>query len=1247
MPSNPFDEFFSKTQAPPQSAAPAPESAPTQAAPAAGGNPFDEFFDTQKPAVQNATATQTPATQAPASAPTTPTGNPFDEFFASTAAPSVGTPSTTTAATKEAPSYEDRFGVGESILSRPISTYFGIPEYGEGATGIKKGAEKFFSALTSPVSLGLMLATGGVASVAEAGVAMSAAELAEAGAAGAGEATAETWGAKVLNWVAENKGPEAAAKIGKWAGTIDKVSTAGFSYDMIRGVASQIPQIQSDIKAGDWEAAQEHITSASLGAVAAAASVNHLTKAFGIEKYNFTPDRKALGEYQSSVEQAKLEARNIERLAQPILEKHAKEMGVSAHDLDVAMKWRHEAGGLKNELPEGTPVSEAAPLRDTIPANPFSSEKGEVVITPADGGSRIEHSDGSMELTSPDDKTVQVKGVIGAKKGIGQRLYDTAIQNAVKRGADTFKSDTVLTEEGKNAWQRLSARYDVKREADGSYSIDLTKLREPAVEAGSDTVSTLQSWKKDIQNLDNISPKDKIQMLKNVEIALSLPKELRDMTEKFRPFYDEHWERAKTAGLVHPDAEAREHYAGNRQYNPEDETQNAFRPSESTLRATKKPAQLKSRSFDNMIDALKKGYVPKHLGMVESAGDYERSMGAAHGLVKAEEVFTSGDDTDGRPIAVEPSRIRNIPQTLESGRVVQRRGIRFDDTSAIDPDSGHIIYHEGKPYLDVTDHVEGPKVFKRFRVTDVGFAKDDQGNIKLDSAGEPVDLPVRKQTALMFHPDHIDRINQAFDDSSWVRRTPWMNSVLKTSQTAKKTLLALSPFHYATEGLRGLQTGLTLHEIFHPDEIDPAGLAATKGTAHGLVLLGDHLERSAYRAAADSEASGGGGLISKVPILRDIQSKAEEHLFGSWLPRMKAAAFEKMSRDLREQKPNWEDHQIYSTAARLTNATFGGMNWKQLGVSASTVDVWRMFALAPDFTGSQIDYTMQAFKPGGSVVAKSFGRMLFYNMLVAQAINLMIHGTVHMEHPFGVVGPDEKKVWSMRTMPEDVWRSLTETTSFAKNRLNPLVKTGVEMLYDRNEEGKKMSDEQLIGDAIRNVSPISLQGAGAAAMKALIPDISKKFKTGNKEDTFLESVLRGVGISPSANRTAAEKLASQRLNDHLPAGISDPGQVERHHNVLDAADQIRSGHSVDLHGFTPTERRQIMTAGREDILLSKFGRLNMNDALDVWQIATQEEKQKLLMDLLKKRTGYVKKLSPKEREDDDTFKRLRAMGLAR
>jgi predicted GNAT family acetyltransferase len=46
--------------------------------------------------------------------------------------------------------------------------------------------------------------------------------------------------------------------------------------------------------------------------------------------------------------------------------------------------------------------------------------------------------------------------------GVGQLLYDHAIQKAKKQGLKTFESDSNMTQDAKNAWRRLSQRYPVE-----------------------------------------------------------------------------------------------------------------------------------------------------------------------------------------------------------------------------------------------------------------------------------------------------------------------------------------------------------------------------------------------------------------------------------------------------------------------------------------------------------------------------------------------------------------------------------------------------------------------------------------------------------------------------------------------------------------------------------------------------------------------------------------------------------------
>jgi len=113
-------------------------------------------------------------------------------------------------------------------------------------------------------------------------------------------------------------------------------------------------------------------------------------------------------------------------------------------------------------------VHAETPVRDTVPPNPLT----DATIKTEDGITSINHPDGALQMTVKDG-VAQVKGIYGSKPGMGQRLYDTAIQHAESVGAKEFRSDEVRTSDAEDAWRRLSTRYDVTRNADGTYSIPL------------------------------------------------------------------------------------------------------------------------------------------------------------------------------------------------------------------------------------------------------------------------------------------------------------------------------------------------------------------------------------------------------------------------------------------------------------------------------------------------------------------------------------------------------------------------------------------------------------------------------------------------------------------------------------------------------------------------------------------------------------------------------------------------------
>jgi hypothetical protein len=120
-----------------------------------------------------------------------------------------------------------------------------------------------------------------------------------------------------------------------------------------------------------------------------------------------------------------------------------------------------------------------------------------------------------------------------------------------------------------------------------------------------------------------------------------------------------------------------------------------------------------------------------------------------------------------------------------------------------------------------------------------------------------------------------------------------------------------------------------------------------------------------------------------------------------------------------------------------------------------------------------------------------------------------------MEEPFGVVSGDGKKVYSVRTMPSDLWHAATNPRDFPFNRLNPVFsRTGVELGTGRDKQGHERSMGEQIVDLFKNMTPIPAQGI-----------LDKVTGQTRPNESLSDSALSVAGLTTKANYTPAESLA--------------------------------------------------------------------------------------------------------------------------
>jgi hypothetical protein len=451
-------------------------------------------------------------------------------------------------------------------------------------------------------------------------------------------------------------------------------------------------------------------------------------------------------------------------------------------------------------------------------------------------------------------------------------------------------------------------------------------------------------------------------------------------------------------------------------------------------------------------------------------------------------------------------------------------------------------------------------------------------------------------------------------------------AIASASSESKKLLFSLSPFHLIQEGVRSFMAGVNPFSLKSFDiESNPI---LRKGVEHQLTLNPQYDAGDLF-----SEGLGGNSkLLSKVPVLRDINSFVHNLIFKKYIPSRKAAAYEVLVKQYRDAYPKWTDEKVYTQAAQHTNELFGGINWKMLGRSARTQDFMRLAMLSPDWTESNVRLVARALGPSGAVARRQLIKLSATVWIAARITNYLTSGQAHNEIPFGVAVKTQdgkERVFTLRSPLSDALHLAQDPRGFALNRLSPAVKSSVEIGTGRDVRGRAVTSGDTALNALSNMTPIPAQGA------------LHYFNSEGPERDGFSQVVQSFGVENFQYRTQAEKLAGQLASNRAPSGPVDSTQLAQHLMKLRAEDDLRAGRNPDLLMFPPNERKEIAKNARLTPLQARFARLPMPDALQVWDAATKEEKAELSQEFIKKKNHYLRKMpDPEARAKDKTYRRL-------
>jgi hypothetical protein len=491
---------------------------------------------------------------------------------------------------------------------------------------------------------------------------------------------------------------------------------------------------------------------------------------------------------------------------------------------------------------------------------------------------------------------------------------------------------------------------------------------------------------------------------------------------------------------------------------------------------------------------------------------------------------------------------------------------------------------------------------------------------------------------LGIHPQFAPLTRQIFNpEKSWLERNPVTSRVLAISNAAKHTLLSASGFHWVQEGLKGLETGLGPSTIFNPPKVD----LINNVDQMRMVQAGGLMPGIAGGADAFAEGIKGAGLTSHIPGVGPLLDSLNKKLFdpNGYIDRLKMAGALKFDERLKQMYPNLDERTRLKVAGEMANNRFGGQNYLALGLSSTARDLMRLTLLAPDWFLSQARDAGALVGPFAKLRGQDLGRIALYNFVVAQTLNKINTGRFHFDTPFGVQSQDGKKVYSVRTMPQDLFHAVTDFRDYSANRLNPIIsRTAVEAITGRDKQGKLRDMGEQLKDLLSNVIPIPAQGI-----------VNKLTGNAQPNESVADSARSALGLTTKTNPTPAEQLAYRLASENQSTGHVPSEQVAKFHSIINLENRLRDGDQSALEDMrsqylqgklAPHDVQSILKGAKTTRLASIINRLPMSNALDVWNLTTNDEREKVAPIMLKKMVSFQKterqNLTPAERGRIDT-----------
>jgi hypothetical protein len=675
--------------------------------------------------------------------------------------------------------------------------------------------------------------------------------------------------------------------------------------------------------------------------------------------------------------------------------------------------------------------------------------------------------------------------------------------------------------------------------------------------------------------------------------------------------------------------------------------------------------------------------LPLELKLLQKGGKWENlvSKGRVYAVPLAEaEAETKPGGEAPEPTDAETSALAVLDHALQPGALARPEALPNDATEI--PRGGENVKWMWRQHdfqqspLGVWRPVRTPEVPPEAITTWGNGPWPEQAIMEKGAKGIPTDQPERiphVRVPVYVHPDLMDHLNAMLE----TRRSSnaLVRAALKVSTETKGSLLALSPFHWATITGRTLESGMSpfgeghnlaryasgvvqdmfrvKDQIFTPKDIDYYNLTPVQQRAIDAgVVVGSTRPGFSGEPAGEGVTSSEDSIINRIPFVGGFNRAIETRLFGphGWISSLKMDLFGKLSDEVKKSRPELTQTQADRIAAKQVNNKFGGLNYTIMGRGAATQNALRLVMLAPDFLESSGRSVLDVAgdKAGGRLL-KSLVAFNVAHWLGARALNWLSTGDTHPEAGFAVRSKDGKKDYTLRSTLGDYLRFIQHPKDFLANRVNPIgVRAPAEIAAGEDPFGGKVTDAQEFFDTLRQVVPIPLQG--------IVPDES--IGKNSPADKVLQSFGVGAHKHFTPAETMAQQLGTRRSEESGPLDSEELARTQTKFRLEDALrtainsrddlgeqaaeNAIRAAATGDKAQLSHEEATKLITqAHKYPIQLqSTVNHLALEDAFKVWSAASLSEKRALQPVIEHKIERWQMASNKHRREEND---RLRPM----